>query len=89
MPGLASSKVLGCAHECAGQAMQACYGEVCMVSGSGLGRASNPGPPRQRSQFDTQLDCSDSDEPLVCCGRFAVLSSASDNEAAVAVRRFE
>ena len=52
---------------------------------SGLER-SNLGPPRRRSQFDTQLDSCDSDEPLVRCGRFAVLSSTSDDEAAVAVR---
>ena len=54
--------------------------------GQRIGEASNPGPPRRRSQFDTQLDSSDSDEPLVRCGRFAVLSSASDDEAALAVR---
>ena len=54
--------------------------------GQRIGEASNPGPPRQRSQFDTQLDSSDSDELLVHCGRFAVLSSTSDDEAVVAVR---
>ena len=47
--------------------------------GQRIGEASNPGPPRRRSQFDTQLDSSDSDGPLVRCGRFAVLSDVRVN----------
>ena len=45
--------------------MQACHGEV-WFRGQRIGEASNPGPPRRQSQFDTQLDSSDSDEPLIC-----------------------
>ena len=74
----------GCAHECAGQAMQACHGEVWFLWAADWGGIT-PRTSRRRSQFDTQLDSSDSDEPLVRCGRFAVLSSTSDDEA-VAVR---
>ena len=54
--------------------------------GQQVGEASNPGPPRRRSQFDTQLDSSESDAVLVPNGRFAMLSSTSDDALAVAVR---
>ena len=45
----------------------------CGFRGQRIGEASNPGPPRRRSQFDTQLDSSEIDALLVRSGRLAVL----------------
>ena len=55
--------------------MQACHGEVWFPWAADWGGI----------QFDTLLDSSDSDSPPVRCGRFAVLSSTSDDEACAAV----
>ena len=60
--------------------MQVCHGEVWFPW------AADWGGIEPRTSKTTESVRHPGDEPLVRCGRFAVLSSTSDDEAAVAVR---